>query len=1012
MRYILIYAAICTIGSLILAPIVPAPLLAADGIDAAADPSAASYSSSIVCFSETDGYFPLSAGGRPAPLHVSADDDPGVIRAMRDLQDDLRRVTGSEPALSTESIPGSHTLVIAGTAGRNQTIDRLVDAGVVDVSVLEGRWETFVIKSVDNPLEGVERALVIVGSDKRGTIYGIYELSRQIGVSPWYYWADVPISRNADLYVAPEPFTLGEPAVQYRGIFINNENPALYGWVNHTFGGFNHTFYEKVFELILRLRGNYLWPAMWGKAFHDDDPKNAELADMYGVVIGYTHHEPMMRAHVEWARYGNGKWDYQTNAEVLREFWREGIERMGTYESSVTLGMRGDGDEPMTAEANIELLERIVNDQRQILRESARQGMDEFLQIWALYKEVQEYYEQGMEVPDDVMILLANDNWGNVRLLPDPDTAHERAGGWGMYYHFDYVGGPRNYKWINTIQISRIWEQMHLTYRHGVDRMWLVNVGDIKPMEYPISFFLDFAWNPDILTIEKMADYPRWWAKQQFGAEYAEEIGYLLTEYTRFNSRRKPELLSPDTYSLVHFREAERVVEEYNALAENAQRIHDRIPEEYRDAFFQLVLYPVKAAANLNELYVTVARNRMYAEQGRTATNELAGKALRHFKRNTELDERYHHDIAEGKWIHMMSQTRIGYSFWQQPPWDRMPDVRYITPREPAGMGVFAEGSPLPALTYAAEWTPQERLAAMNELELPAFDAFNRQSYYFEIFNQGRTPFTYSIQSSDLWLEVSETGGRIETERRVWVSVDWNRVPEGNHRASLRIIPEPIDAPVQTGPVRYPVMVYADVLNPPSNAAREVDGFIEGNGYVSIEAPHFTRAINADDAHWQMIPDLGRTHSSMTPFPVTAERRTPGSDDTPRLEYDLYLFSAGEVTVRVYLSPTKNYTRTEGLRYAVSFNDDEPQIVNMHEEMINGFSTQVWGRWVANNINVRSSVHTIDEPGKHVLKLWMVDPGVVVQKIVVQTGEVGETYLGPPESFRNEAGGHATGAAN
>jgi hypothetical protein len=932
----------------------------------------------IVSFSAINGYFPLSVNGQPVPLYIDDMDYPGVIRAMGDLQADIKRVTHTEPLLSIESIPVSDKIVIAGTIGKSPVIDRLADEGRIDISDVKYRWETFLIQVVNNPEEGIDEALVIAGSDKRGTVYGIYELSRQIGVSPWFWWADVPVPHQPNLYVSPQPFTLGEPAVQYRGIFINNENPSLLEWVNHTFGGFNHTFYEKIFELILRLRGNYLWPAMWGKAFHDDDPLNPELADTYGVVIGYTHHEPMMRAHVEWARYGRGPWDYDANTEVLREFWREGIERMETYESSVTLGMRGDGDEPMTDEANIDLLERIVNDQRHILNEHAQQELDGVLQIWALYKEVQEYYEKGMEVPEDVMILLANDNWGNVRLLPDPKTAHERIGGWGMYYHFDYVGGPRNYKWINTIQISRIWEQLHLTYQYGVNRMWLVNVGDIKPMEFPISFFLDFAWNPDAIPVERMAEYPRWWATQQFGREYAGEIAHLLTEYTRYNSRRKPELLSPETYSLIHYREAERIVEDYNNLAREARRVYDLLPEEYRDAYYQLVLYPIEASANINELYVTVAQNRLYSEQGRAATNAIAEKARRHFDRNSELDYYYHNTMSGGKWVHMMSQTRIGYTYWQQPDENAMPEVSTIRPPAAGSMGVAIEGS--------GNWWPH----ATKDAVLPEIDTYHRQSHYIEIFNRGMESFDYSISTDVPWLETSSTEGNIGQQERIWVQVDWDRVPEGKHRTPITI----------NGSEGTTVTVFADIFNPSSPSRDSVTGFVEGNGFVSIEAPHVSRMVNAKPITWVHIPQLGRTHSAMTPFPVLAESRTPGSRNSPRLEYDMHLFNSGEVTVKVYLSPTKNYTKREGLRYGISFNDETPQIINMHEEMLDGFRLVVWERWVANNINVRESSHMIESPGAHTLKFWMVDPGVVLQKIVVETGDVGQTYLGPPESSR------------
>lgn len=436
----------------------------------------------------------------------------------------------------------------------------------------------------------------------------------------------MPVKQQQNLYVLPGRHTDGEPAVKYRGIFINDEAPALAGWATEKFGGFNAEFYAHVFELIVRLKGNYLWPAMWGRTFYVDDPKNPELADAYGVVIGTSHHEPLMRAHDEWRRFGSSPWNYQTNPDTLQKFWREGIRRMGDNESLVTIGMRGDGDEPMSEGSNIALLEKIVKDQRGIIADVTGKPASETPQVWALYKEVQDYYDKGMRVPDDVMLLLADDNWGNIRKLPKIGEK-ERPGGYGIYYHFDYVGGPRNYKWINTNPLPRIWEQMHLAYEHGVNRIWIVNVGDIKPIEFPTEFFLDYAWNPAKWSAERLDDYTRLWAAEQFGEEHAAAIANMLSRYGKYNALRKPELLSPETYSLTNYREAERVVAEYNELAEKAEQLYQKMPDEAKDAFYQLVLYPVKASANLNALYLAVAKNHLYAKQGRAATNQMADKA-------------------------------------------------------------------------------------------------------------------------------------------------------------------------------------------------------------------------------------------------------------------------------------------------------------------------------------------------------------------------------------------------
>ncbi|MCG3119827.1 MAG: hypothetical protein ALAOOOJD_02360 [bacterium] len=930
------------------------------------------------------GAFTLSASGQSAPLCVSAQDYPGVQRVLKHLQTDIARVTNAPPEISTDKLPAGKEIVLIGTLGKNPVIDKLVRDKKLDVNDIAGKWEAFLIQVIEKPLPDVERALIIAGSDKRGTIFGMYDLAAQIGVSPWYYWADVPVQKKSELYVLPGRHTAGEPAVKYRGIFINDENPALLGWVNKTFGGFNHHFYEKVFELILRMKGNFLWPAMWGKAFYDDDSLNAPLADEYGVVISTSHHEPMMRAHVEWQRYGSGPWNYEKNEAKLREFWTQGIKRMKSYESVVTLAMRGDGDEPMTEDANIGLLQRIVKDQREILGQVTGKEVTAIPQVWALYKEVQDYYDHGMRVPDDVTLLLCDDNWGNIRKLPQRDEK-PRPGGYGIYYHYDYVGGPRNYKWLNTNQISRVWEQMHLAYRYGANRIWIVNVGDIKPMEFPTEFFLDYAWNPERWPAERLPEYTALWAEQQFGAEHAKDIADILTQYTKFNSRRKPELLAPDTYSLVNYREAETIVAEYNELAVRAQRISEALPVEYKDAFYQLVLHPVQACANLNELYVTVGKNRLYAQQGRAATNVLAQKAKDLFERDAAITHYYNNVMAKGKWNHMMDQTHIGYTYWQQPDSNSMPAVKTLAIPAAAEMGIASEGS--------MHWWPHEK----SEVVLPEFDPYNRQAYYIEVFNRGQAPFEYAVQAGAPWVKIDKANGKIETEERLWVSIDWAKAATGKQRVPITL----------AGPNNSRVVVQAIINNPSTPKRDAITGFVESNGYVSIEAEHYTRNVtqasspaSADKMsvlRWQRIPDLGRTLSAMTSLPVTSPPQTPAGNSA-RLEYQIHFFSKGEVQVNAYLSPTLNFHNNQGLRYAISFDDEPPQIVNMHA----GKTFQDWEESVRNNVTVAISKHLLNEPGKHVLKFWMVDPGVVLQRLVIETGEVKPSYLGPPESYHRE----------
>ena len=616
-------------------------------------------------------YFSLTDNHKPVPIISDANDFAGVLRAVNDLKNDFQKVTGNLPATSGK------TAIIVGTVGKSAIIDRLLQQGKISKNELSGKREKYIITIIANPSAGIERALVIAGSDKRGTIYGIYELSQQIGVSPWYWWADVPVEQRESLYVKPGVYTEGEPAVTYRGIFINDEAPAFQGWCRTVFGGVNSKMYVNMFELILRLKGNFLWPAMWGNAFYDDDPANGALADEMGIVIGTSHHEPLGRAHDEWRRHGKGEWNYEKNPDALKEFWRGSMERMKNFDVVATVGMRGDGDAPMSREADIALLEKIIKDQREIIQNVTGKKPEETPQVWALYKEVQDYYDRGMRVPDDVTLLLCDDNWGNVRKLPDIN-APKRKGGYGMYYHFDYVGGPRNYKWINVSQIQRVWEQMNISYTHGVDKIWVVNVGDLKPMEFPISFFLNMAWNPNRFNSGNLLQYTENWCVQQFGEKYAQDAARMINLYTKYNSRVTPEMLDDKTYSMDNYNEFETVVNDYKNLALDALRLYNRMPPKYRDAFDQLVLFPINGMCNLYEMYYALAMNKRYVPLNDLRANAFADKVKECFQRDSLLTVHYNSNISDGKWVHQMDQVRIGYTYWQQPPRSVMPKVEYV----------------------------------------------------------------------------------------------------------------------------------------------------------------------------------------------------------------------------------------------------------------------------------------------------------------------------------------------
>ncbi len=935
---------------------VPGTLSAATGCRAPA----------AVCESRNAGSLALIERGTPLQVLVDEDDFKAVHHAAEALRGDLAAVSGADAAATA-----TRTAIIAGTLGKSARIDRIVREHGIDTTGVDGTWEAYLLQVVERPEPGIERALVVVGADRRGTAFGLYEVSRRIGVSPWTWWADVPPPRRSALYVAPGRF-VDAPKVRYRGIFINDEDPALGGWMRETYGGANHRFYERVYQLIMRHKANYLWPAMWQpRAFYEDDPRNAEVADEYGVVVATTHHEPMMRAHDEWSRIGEGPWDYTRNERRLREFWRGGIERLQGREAVVTLGMRGDGDEAMTEGTVTALLERIVADQREIIAEVTGRPAEETPQVWALYKEVQDYYDQGMRVPDDVTLLFADDNWGNIRRLPDP--ASKRAGGYGVYYHFDYVGGPRNYKWINTTQVERAWEQMRLAWDHGVERLWVVNVGDIKPMELPISAFLDQAWDPDAADLDWISGYPAAWAAEQFGSAHAKEIGEILTAYTRYNARRKPELLDADTWSLLHDGEADRVIGAWDALERRTLALARRIPQGHRAAWAQLVEYPVLASANLNRMYVAAARNRLYAAQGRASANHWADETKRLFERDAELQRLYEHDIADGKWVHMMSQVRIGYTHWQQPPRNVMPALTRVDVPGQGVTGVAVEGD-------ARGW-PQSAQSP----RVPALDPVAARTRSIVVFNRGQQPVGFTARSTVPWLKVAPASGEVEDAQALALSVDWNRLPEGEHEAVVAI----------RGSDRTEVYVRVPVRKPPAH--RGARGFVEGDGVVAIEAAHYARAVPPPDGQWRQIPNIGRTLSGMTPWPTTGAALDPGGDGA-RLEYPLVLDAAGEVEVRVVLSPTLDIRNRGGLRYALSIGDEAPRIVTMRLDPTPGDRDfQAWERAVIDSVHVASSLHAADA-GANTLKLWLVDPGLVFQRVEVVTAPRQRGTLGPVES--------------
>ncbi len=588
-------------------------------------------------------------------IYMDKNDCKGVNYAVQALAKDIQSVSGSTASATSSD----KAVILVGTIGHSAAIDQLIKQKRINGNLLKGKHEKFIITIIDGQL-------VIAGSDRRGTIYGIYELSQQMGISPWYDWADVPIEHHDSIFVNKGIYTDGEPAVRYRGIFLNDEAPCLTSWVKNTYGTNygDHRFYQRVFELVLRLRGNMMWPAMWSWAFYADDPDNEKVADEMGIIMSTSHHEPMARNHQEYARDRKkwGAWNYNKNKTNLQKFFREGIERMKGTEQIVTIGMRGDGDEAMSEEADTKLMENIIRDQRNIIADVTGKKASETPQVWALYKEVLDYYDKGMKVPEDVTLLLCDDNWGDIRRIPTPQE-RKRKGGWGLYYHVDYCGAPRNSKFLNVTPVQNPWEQLTLAYESGIDRLWILNVGDLKPMEYPISQFMDMAWNPYKYTVNRITDHTRDFCAQQFGSAQADEAARILNLACKYNGRCTPEMLDKDTYDL-ESGEWQTVVNQYLQLETDALRQYNSLPPAYHDAYRQIILFPIEVMSNLHQMYFAQAQNHSLSKCNNPKANLWADECERLFKRDSLLCDYYNHKMSNGKWNGMMTQKHIGYKGW------------------------------------------------------------------------------------------------------------------------------------------------------------------------------------------------------------------------------------------------------------------------------------------------------------------------------------------------------------
>ncbi|WP_053228241.1 glycosyl hydrolase 115 family protein [Spirochaeta cellobiosiphila] len=878
----------------------------------------------------------------------------GLQWGVKQFQEDLLGITNMTFPLSSSSQKASNPILEIKLIGEDSSDSKQ------EYHALKDKWDSYIIEVSD-------KAISIIGSNIRGALYGIFDLSRQLGVSPWHWWADVPHPKHNYIAIKKGTFTSGEPAIRYRGFFINDEYPCLGNWAHEKFESLNHEFYEHVFDLLLRLRGNYLWPAMWDDCFYDDDPQNHILADKLGIIMGTSHHEPMMRNWKEWGRYGEGEWDFNKNLEQLKQYWTQSIKRMGSYESLVTVGMRGDGDEPLTNDKQADLLEKIIKTQRDILQEVTHKKPQDIPQMWAVYKEVQDVYEQGFEIPEDIIIMLCDDNWGNLRIIPPKDKQKHKAG-YGLYYHFDYVGGPRNYKWISSTNLSRTWEQLTLAYNSGIQSLWIVNGGDIKFQELPLSFFMDMAWNPEDIKSDEIANYLKRWTYEQFGIKDT-DLSQLIEDYLLYSSRRRPELLDKDTYTNKVFNERDRIQKESIELQSRLKQLKTTIPESYQDSFYQLIEYPLMALSNLHLMYIYQKQNEDYSLQERSSTNAYAYKVMECYVKDKALTNQYH-SLREGKWNHMASQNHISYTYWQQPEIDLCPETKLL---------------PI-----------QENVDIQIDTKKIVIESQQQEPSYIDIYNRGCRDQSYQIKCEVDWLKLASQEGIIHEQVQIPIEIHWDQVDQEELETSIIIT---------AGIKEWEVKLVVRKKDYPTSLPKGT--FLPYKGITSIKAKNFKASYKRQQIEWKVIPGIGREGSGITTFPIGASCSNTNILEHPSVVYDLYLDQIGEYWIYIQVAPSNDFLNKGGLCYGISWNQEEPRVINIHEkatkeDWFNPVTTNDdWNKAVGNNIRTQEIRKEINKTGIHQLQIWMIDPGIVIQNIVLSQKDLGSWSLSPTESRRS-----------
>lgn len=925
--------------------------------------------------------FTVAANGQAAPIHYAQGDAAVVGIASRALRDDIRRVTGAVPALTTVApAPGSSPILI-GTLGKNAVIDGLVAAGKLDVSRIAGRWEAYVAAVIDDPLPGIARALVIAGSDRRGTAFGVFGLSEAMGVSPWHFWADVPSPASQAVHVQAGMHVQPSPGVKYRGIFLNDEDWGLQPWASKTFepevGNIGPRTYASIFELLLRLHANVIWPAMHEFPRRTTPfylvPGNKQTADDYAIVIATSHHEPMLRNSHEYDEHALGPYDYWTNRDNIRNFWEQRVVETAGFESIYTMGMRGRSDSGLIAPSGTtdaqraqKIQQEIIPDQRRMLAAHVNSDVTQVPQIFIPYKETLVQYQAGLQLPDDVTIVWPDDNHGYIRQLSST-VERKRSGGSGVYYHLSYWGQPRSYLWFCTTPPGMTRAEMMKAWDFEARRIWLVNVGDLKPNEIGAEFFLRLARNPEAFRDFDQRAYLAAWAGRTFGPRHAAAIADVLEGYYRLNIVVRPEHLDHGSsgFDFTGARgrgdEAQTRLDEFAALVGSAESIQARLPADARAAFYELVLYPLRASALINRKVLLAERSRLWAEQGRAATAVLSAAAQAADVALRQELEFYNRRNAGGKWMHMLSPMAAA----ELPAWAQdtqspfyMPKVGDYAPPDAAGLGVAVEGAD----------TPQAK-------KQPGGLRFHRATNarrFVDIFNTGVAPLDWTGRASAPWVQLSQRAG--QGDARIYVSIDWSRVPQG--RAA--------SASIEIRGAGVTRVVPLEASNPAGLDTSRLPTLVENDGEVVLPATASAAQHDSQTgAGWRRLSHATAGGDGMAIQPVTVASVDPSASgaEAPSLTYEFQTLESGPVEVMVKCLPTHRITSDHaGLRYAISINGGPRQVVDLQaNEYSRAWDANVLRAWSAG-----VSTHHLTTAGRQLLTIQMVDPGVVLDRIEVR----------------------------